>query len=124
LNGSAPSPAEFFLVEYRKHTGWDTYLGQDVNSIGTNSNIPSDGMCIWHIDYLQSDWDANTLNNYTGSTQTASSHMRVYLQPLSGQTTTPGTTFTSGSFTPTTWSGTKSESSDNQHCNDNREYNI
>ncbi len=106
LNGSAPSPAEFFLVEYRKHTGWDTYLGQDVNSIGTNSNIPSDGMCIWHIDYLQSDWDANTLNNYTGSTQTASSHMRVYLQPLSGQTTTPGTTFTSGSFTPTTWSGT------------------
>jgi M6 family metalloprotease-like protein len=106
LNGAAPSPAEFFLVEYRKHTGWDTYLGQDVGSIGTSSNIPSDGMCIWHIDYLQSDWDNNQPNNYTGSTQTASSHMRVYLQPLSGQTTTPGTTFTTGSFTPTTWSGT------------------
>jgi M6 family metalloprotease-like protein len=106
LIGAAPSPAEFFLVEYRKHTGWDTYLGQAIGSIGTNSNIPSDGMCIWHIDYLQSVWDANTPNNYTGSTQTASSHMHVYLQPLNGQTTTPGTTFTTGSFTPITWSGT------------------
>lgn len=106
MNGASPSPAEFFLVEYRKHSGWDTYLGQDVNSIGTTNGIPSDGMCIWHIDYLQSEWDANTPNNYTGTTQTASSHMRVYLQPLSGQTTTPGTTFTTGSFTPTTWTGT------------------
>ena len=31
--------------------------------------------------------------------------MRVYLRPLSGNTTTPGTAFTSGSFTPTTWAG-------------------
>jgi M6 family metalloprotease-like protein len=93
LNGAAPSPAEFFLVEYRQKTGWDTYL-------------PAEGMCVWHIDFLQSQWDANTPNNYTGSTQTLSSHMRVYLQPLSGQTTTPGTAFTTGSYTPTTWSGT------------------
>jgi len=104
LNGAAPSPAQFFLVEYRKHTGWDTYLGQNVDNNGNLTTIPSDGMCIWHIDYLQSAWDANTPNNYTGSTQTSSSHMRVYLQPLSGQTTTPGTTFSTGSFTPTTWS--------------------
>ncbi|MDD4993162.1 MAG: M6 family metalloprotease domain-containing protein [Paludibacter sp.] len=93
LNGAAPSPAEFFLVEYRQKTGWDTYL-------------PAEGMCVWHIDFLQSQWDANTPNNYTGSTQTLASHMRVYLQPLSGQTTTPGTAFTTGSYTPTTWSGT------------------
>jgi len=93
LNGAAPSPAEFFLVEYRKLTGWDAFL-------------PAEGMCIWHIDFLQSQWDANTPNNYTGSSQTASSHMRVYLQPLSGSTATPGTAFTTGSFTPTTWSGT------------------
>ena len=106
LSGTAPSPAEFFIAEYRKHTGWDTYLGQNASSIGTNSNIPLDGMCIWHIDYLQSAWDANTPNNASSSTQSSSSHMRVYLQPLSGQTTTPGTTFTTGSFTPTTWSGT------------------
>jgi hypothetical protein len=32
--------------------------------------------------------------------------MRVYLQPLSGSSATPGAAFTSGSFTPTTWSGT------------------
>ncbi len=106
LNGAAPSPAEFFLVEYRKHTGWDTYLGQLVDNSGNLTTIPSDGMCVWHIDYNQTAWDNNSPNNYTGSTQTASSHMRVYLQPLSGQTTTPGTTFTTGSFTPTTWSGT------------------
>ena len=106
LNGAAPSPAEFFLVEYRKHTGWDTYLGQNIDASGNLTTIPSDGMCIWHIDYLQSAWDNNGPNNAESSTQTASSHMRVYLQPLSGQTTTPGTTFTTGSFTPTTWSGT------------------
>lgn len=93
LNGAAPSPAEFFLVEYRKQTGWDTYL-------------PSEGMCIWHIDYLQSQWDANTPNNYTGTSQTKASHMRVYLQPLTGSTATPGDAFSTGSFIPTTWSGT------------------
>ena len=93
LNGASPSPAEFFMVEYRKKTGWDTYL-------------PAEGMCIWHIDYNVTNWNNNDPNNYTGTTQTASSHMRVYLQPLSGQTTTPGTAFTTGSFTPTTWTGT------------------
>jgi immune inhibitor A len=93
LNGASPNPAEFFMVEYRKQTGWDTFL-------------PAEGMCIWHIDYDQSIWDINTPNNYTGSSQTANSHMRVYLQPLSGSAITPGTAFTSGSFTPRTWAGT------------------
>ncbi len=93
LNRAAPSPNEFFIVEYRKKTGWDTYL-------------PAEGMCIWHIDYNQTAWNNNDPNNYTGSSQTASSHMRVYLQPLSGQTSTPGTAFTTGSFIPITWSGT------------------
>jgi hypothetical protein len=32
--------------------------------------------------------------------------MRVYLQPLAGNTTTPGTAFTSGAFTPLKWDGT------------------
>jgi hypothetical protein len=79
-------------MEYRKKTGWDTYL-------------PGDGLLFWHIDYNQTAWDDNTPNNYTGTVQTASSHMRVYLQPLSGYTTTPGEAFTSGSFNPLTWSG-------------------
>lgn len=92
LSGSSPSPAEFYMVEYRKKTGWDTYL-------------PAEGMCIWHIDYNKTAWGNNTPNNYTGTSQTSSSHMRVYLRPLSGSSTTPGTAFTSGSFTPVTWSG-------------------
>jgi M6 family metalloprotease-like protein len=93
LVGNNPSPKEFFVLEYRKKTGWDAYL-------------PAEGMLIWHIDYDQTAWDNNEPNNYTGTTQTASSHMRVYLQPLSGSTSTPGTAFTNGSFIPTTWSGT------------------
>jgi len=93
LNGANPSPTEFFMLEYRKKTGWDTYL-------------PGEGMLIWHIDYDASAWNDNSPNNYSGTIQTAASHMRVYLQPLSGTTTTPGTAFTTGSFIPTTWSGT------------------
>lgn len=93
LSASAPSPAEFFIAEYRKKTGWDTYL-------------PAEGILFWHIDYLDTAWNDNTVNNYTGTTQTAASHMRVYLQPLTGQTSTPGSAFTSGSFTPFTWQGT------------------
>ena len=93
LNGGNPTPKEFFMVEYRQKTSWDTYL-------------PGEGMLIWHIDYDQTAWDNNSPNNYTGTNQTASSHMRVYLQPLSGNTTTPGAAFTTGNFTPTTWSGT------------------
>jgi len=93
LNGASPSPHEFFLVEYRKKTGWDTYL-------------PAEGMCVWHIDYDQTAWTDNVPNNYTGTTQTVASHMRVYLVPPSGVGTTPPTTaFTSWSVTPTTWSG-------------------
>ncbi len=93
LNGANPTPNEFFILEYRKKTGWDSYL-------------PGEGMLIWHIDYNQAAWDDNSPNNYTGTTQTASSHMRIYLQPLSGNTTTPGAAFTSGSFYPKTWNGT------------------
>ena len=92
LNGASPSPVEFYIMEYRRKVGWDTYL-------------PAEGLLFWHIDYNQTAWDNNTPNNYTGTSQTASSHMRVYLQPLSGYTSTPGTAFTTGSFTPLTWSG-------------------
>jgi M6 family metalloprotease-like protein len=91
--GNDPQPREFFVLENRQKTGWDAYL-------------PASGMLIWHIDYLKNAWDNNSPNNYTGSSQTPTNHMRVYLQPLIGQTTTPGTAFKSGSFTPTLWNGT------------------
>lgn len=93
MNGANPSPKEFFMVEYRKKTGWDMYL-------------PGEGMLIWHVDYDATAWSENSPNNYTETSQTASSHMRMYLQPLSGSTATPGAAFTTGLFTPTTWSGT------------------
>jgi immune inhibitor A len=95
LSGNNPNPTEFFMLEYRKKTGWDTYL-------------PAEGMCIWHIDYNQTAWNDNSPNNYSGTSgsQSPSSHLRVYLQPLIGSSTTPGTAFSTGSFTPTTWSGT------------------
>lgn len=93
MSGGNPTPKEFFILEYRKKTGWDTF-------------IPAEGMLAWHIDYNHTAWDNNSPNNYTGTTQTSSSHMRVYLRPLSGKSITPGTAFTSGSFTPDLWNGT------------------
>ncbi len=41
---------EFFLLENRQQTGWDKY-------------IPGHGMLIWHIDFVQSVWDQNEVNN-------------------------------------------------------------
>ncbi len=87
-----PNPTEFFLVEYRKRTGWDRYL-------------PGEGMLIWHIDYYKPAWTSNTINNFYGEKQTAESHMRVYLQPLIGSTETPGEAFTKGTFIPRAWDG-------------------
>lgn len=94
LLGDNPLPSEFYIMEYRKKTGWDTYL-------------PAEGLLFWHIDYNQAAWENNEVNNYTDSLQNAASHMRVYLQPLSGYIQTPGTAFTSGSFDPLTWAGSR-----------------
>lgn len=41
---------EFFLFENRQQTSWDTYL-------------PGHGMLIWHIDFVESVFDGNTVNN-------------------------------------------------------------
>ena len=42
--------SEFFLFENRQLSGWDKYL-------------PGHGMLIWHIDYVTSVYDNNTVNN-------------------------------------------------------------
>lgn len=44
------SSNEFFLLENRQQTGWDTY-------------IPGHGMLVWHIDYDDYVWASNTVNN-------------------------------------------------------------
>lgn len=41
---------EYYLLENRQQTSWDTY-------------IPGHGMLIWHIDYVPSIWSANAVNN-------------------------------------------------------------
>jgi M6 family metalloprotease-like protein len=50
LVGDNPSPIEFFMLENRQKTGWDTFL-------------PGHGMLVTHINYNLSNWSANTVNN-------------------------------------------------------------
>ena len=91
-------PDEFFLVENRQQTGWDEF-------------IPGHGMLVWHVDYNESVWDSNKVNN-------TASHQYVDLEEADGlksETTRAGDSFpgTAGttSFTDTTnpsmktWSG-------------------
>lgn len=64
LNGGTPNPSEFFILEYRTKTGWDTYL-------------PGSGMLVWHIDYLASAWYQNTLND-------GPDFLRIHLEEANG----------------------------------------
>ncbi len=87
---------EFFLLENRQKKGWDKY-------------IPGHGLLIWHIDFVQSIWDSNAVNN-------TASHPYVRIVPANNNTNSesgwswPGTSarteFTS-STTPAlkNWSG-------------------
>ena len=50
LIGNNPNPVEFFTLENRQKTGWDTYL-------------PGHGLLITHIFYNRAAWAANTVNN-------------------------------------------------------------
>lgn len=44
------SAREFFLLENRQQTGWDSY-------------VPGHGMLVWHVDYNTSVWNRNQVNN-------------------------------------------------------------
>lgn len=61
------SDNEFFLLENRQQTGWDTY-------------IPGHGMLIWHIDYDRADFNNNRVNNDPY-------HQRVDIEEAAGITT-------------------------------------
>lgn len=58
---------EFFLVENRQQTGWDTY-------------IPGHGMLVWHIDYNERVWNSNAVNNI-------GAHQYVDLEEADGKRT-------------------------------------
>ena len=64
LNGGNPNPSEFFILEYRTKTGWDTYLH-------------GSGMLVWHIDYLASAWHSNTPNN-------GPNFLRIHMEEANG----------------------------------------
>lgn len=50
LNGLNPNPKEFFILENRQNTGWDTYL-------------PGNGMLVYRINYDATKWENNEPNN-------------------------------------------------------------
>ena len=45
------NPDEYYVVENRRKSKWDTY-------------VPAEGMLITHVDYSESAWYYNTVNNY------------------------------------------------------------
>ncbi len=94
IDPTAPNINEYFIVEYRKKTGWDAYM-------------PDSGMIIWHIDYNSKAWADNTVNNTTDSIQTLGSHMRVFIENPNGIQThsDPAAFHENDTFTPTLWSG-------------------
>ena len=55
------NPNEYYLIEYRVHTGWDEFL-------------PAEDIMILHVDYDKWAWDNNTPNN-------VGSHQRMTLIP-------------------------------------------
>ncbi len=59
------NPDEYYLLEYRTKTGWDTYL-------------PAEGILILHVDYDKLVWDDNSPNNN-------SSHPRMTLIPADNE---------------------------------------
>lgn len=46
----SPESADYYLIECREKTSWDSYL-------------PSSGLMAWHIDYDETAWNENTVNN-------------------------------------------------------------
>ncbi len=58
---------EYFVLENRQNTGWDTYL-------------PHHGMLIWHIDYTPSVWSSNKIN--------CTSHQYVDIEEAGGPNNT------------------------------------
>ncbi len=66
LQGKNPNPKEFFIIENRQKVGADT-------------SMIYHGMLIWHINYSDSIWTANTVNDAPGE-----SGKRVYLVRAGG----------------------------------------
>lgn len=81
---------EFFLLENRQQSGWDTWL-------------PGHGMLVWHIDYNTYAWERNEVNSDPA-------HQRIDLVEAGGSSASPRTadpfpgTAEVTSFEPQPWS--------------------
>ena len=92
LRINCPKEGEYYLLENRQQTGWDTYL-------------PAHGMLIWHIDHDADAWQYNQVNILP-------QHQRIDLVEADGILTTatcdgdafPGRNNVTA-FTPTSWTG-------------------
>ncbi|MDE6854652.1 MAG: M6 family metalloprotease domain-containing protein, partial [Muribaculaceae bacterium] len=73
---------EFFLLENRQQRGWDKY-------------VPGHGMLIWHIDFNQSIFDSNIVNN-------SKSHQYVDIVEANGLTNNMSTSVMAGYAFPGT----------------------
>jgi len=54
---NAENPHEYYIIENRQNTGWDTYIGR-----GTDQH-KRHGMMVSHVDYSISRWRYNHINN-------------------------------------------------------------
>lgn len=61
------NPNEYYVVENHKKSKWDTYA-------------PAEGMLVLHVDYQESAWQNNTVNNYA-------SHQRMTVIPADNKLT-------------------------------------
>lgn len=61
------NPDEYYLLEYRSKTGWDSYL-------------PAEGILVLHVDYDKAIWDDNSPNN-------ESAHPRMTIIPADNSLT-------------------------------------
>ena len=50
--------SEYFILESRSNTGWDTYIGDYYGGVP--------GLLVWHIDYNNEIWKANRVNSTPG----------------------------------------------------------
>lgn len=54
---NAQNNHEYYILENRQNTGWDTYIGRG------NDQLKHHGMLVVHIDYSISRWSYNNINN-------------------------------------------------------------
>ena len=61
------NPNEYYVVESHKRSGWDSFA-------------PAEGMLVLHVDYLESAWQNNIVNDYV-------SHQRMTIIPADNKST-------------------------------------